>query len=213
MQELVLDFLNQIRDLSDLNNNQPFNISVEEDKNNKINFKQSIIDALIQSDAIKILNSFSGIIGIEGDELKKWNLDAYSHKIIINKDKFDVFYKGKKAELEDLAKCYYEKDVCIFNVNKKEIPFHDRVGAVLYFLYQSRLSSEHQDYNEFNDFLSEQHYYKKYRKIDSGQLRRAVNHINRVTKRDTKGYILNLISKKQISKNGKNLYKWDVKIK
>ena len=217
IKQKIVDFLDEIKDLSNQNKNRRFKIDLKNDAD----LQYSEIKNLYHSGCLRGLERFYRIKSKNkhSEPLAPGsNLDMYDEiptvvEILLDKDKFNLYYKEKKAELEDLARCYYEKDICILNVNEKEIPFKNRVGLVLYFLYQSRLSLEYQDYHNYNDFLSGQHYYKKYRQINSDQLRRDVDDINAKVKRDTGDYILNLISKKQVSKNSKNLYKWDVKIK
>ena len=213
IKQLVLDFLKEIKDLNDLNEGKAFIINVKEDESNKIDFQPAVIEILEKTGSIKILDSFSGIIGISGNELKKWKLKANSHKIIVDSNKFNAFYKEKERELEEEIKCYYKNNQCTIEISDRILIFKKNTGLILYFLYKSRIYKESKNYHDYNNFIDSSDYNNVCDKeIKSDRFNRAVREINERIQKETKGYIKELISIKSLGKNRENEYRWVAKI-
>lgn len=220
MEQRTLDFLNELRGLSSANNGQNFWVDIIDKKEDPRDFKFLIVQALHQNGAININDKDFGMgTNSKGERVSisnLYSLEPETHPvsllITINRDNFDIFYRLKKQEAEDLVKCHYKDYVCILTANNKPVPFGGVTGLILYYIFLSRTAPNNQDYKNFNIFLAENGYIDKFADVSSVKFRHSIIDINERSKKDTKKY-LNLLIKTIGDGHKKNEYKWSPEIR
>lgn len=212
----IINFLDEIKEFNNIKKGRPFKIDLK-DKNGRIDFKWSIIEDLYYNGAIKVLNEFNGEIRnkkgeivklAEGANLKMFGLNPTAIEIIINKDKFNNYYKEKKRELKEFVNCSYNREVFKISFNNKEIEFKKETGLILFFLYKYRIFNQYRTYVDYNDFIKRYNFYSEPRIIKYDAFRRAVDDANKRIAKETDKYIKSIIDKKKDKNSRKNKYKW-----
>jgi hypothetical protein len=209
---LVFDFLTEIKDLYDVHNKHTFMIDVKRDEANNIDFKQAVITNLVDRGCLEIVGTNYDVPDLSDEEAKRQHYRPARYRIMLHKDKFDIFYKEKEVELREKVRCSYENKNCILYVNDQKITFSKNTGLILFFIYKSRIFTEDKSYHDYNIFIEKTDYNSDYKNIASDKFNRSIKEINERAQKETNGYIKELIAIKSLGKNKRNEYKWIAKI-